>query len=183
MSVSRQPTSRRQRAITLCLAIGIPVIVAGLLVLGVRAIFTPERYAVLHYEGVACSASADGRSVYVQMALTERDQYPLAETAELDGANNASLSQFGWIAPPLGYALGETLPSQSELAKAFAGSRYPRPLPAKSSNLILRIAVDPARPSSVDGVDLLIDNGEPAFYQTLIFHLNTGNGRCTVARG
>jgi hypothetical protein len=167
----------------LYLAIGIPVIAVGLLVLGVRAIITPTHFAVLKYGGVACSASADGRSVYVQTALTESDDFPQVDTAELDGASNASLVQFGWLAPSIGYAAGQTRPSETELAKAFAGSRYPRPLPSTQSNLVLRIDVDPTRPSSVDGVDLLIDNGEPAFYQTLIFHLNTRSGHCSVEKG
>jgi hypothetical protein len=167
----------------LCLAIGIPVIAVGLLGLGVRAIITPTHFAVLKYGGVACMASDDGRSVYVQMALTERDDFPQVDTAELDGASKASLVQFGWLAPPLGYAAGQTRPSETELAKAFAGSRYPRPLPSTQSNLVLRVAVDPTRPSSVDGVDLLIDNGEPAYYQTLMFHLNMRSGRCSVEKG
>jgi len=183
MSVPHQPGNRRQLAVILCVAIGIPVVVVGLLVLGVYAIITPRHFAVLKYGGVACAASADGRSVYVQMALTERDQFPLVDTAELDGASNASLAQFGWLAPPLGYASGETRPSKIELATAFAGSRHPRPLPSRRSDLVLRIAIDPSRPTSVDGVDLLIDNGEPAFYQTLVFHLDMRNGRCSVAKG
>jgi hypothetical protein len=183
MSVPNQPGNRRQLAVILCLVIGIPVIVVGLIVLGVYAIITPRHFAVLQYGGVACAASADSRSVYVQMTLTERDQFPLMDTAKLDGPSNASLAQYGWLTPPVGYAFGDTRPSKTELAKAFSGSRSPRPLPSRRSNLVLRIAVDPTRLSSVDGVDLLIDNGEPAYDQTLLFHLKTENGRCTVDKG
>jgi hypothetical protein len=183
MSPTGPATSRRTRVLTVSLAVGIPVVVVALLVLAFRGITTPEHFAVLRYDGVACHVSSDGRSVYVQTKLTESDDFPQVDTAQLDGASNAALVQFGWLKPPLGYGSGETRPTQAELTRAFAGSRYPRPLPAKTSNLVMRIVRNPTAQSSVTGVDLLIDNGEPAFYQTLVFHLNVKSGVCTVGKG
>jgi hypothetical protein len=183
MSLTVSPRSRRARVLTVSLAVGIPVVVLALLVLAFRAITTPEHFAVLRYDGVACGVSPDGRSIYVQTKLTERDTFPQVDTAQLDGASNATLVKFGWLTPPLGYTADETRPSQAELSKGFAGSRYPRPLPAKTSNLVMRIATNPSAPSSVTGVDLLIYNGEPAFYQTLVFHLSVKSGACTVGKG
>jgi hypothetical protein len=164
------------------LAIGIPVIVVGLIALGVHAVFAPTRFAVLRFGAVACAVPPGARAVYVQLALTERDEFPALATAELNGASNASLAQFGWLAPPLGYASGEMRPSQPVLAAAFSGSAHPRPLPSQQSNLVLRMTVDPLRSSSVDGVTLLIDNGEPALSQSLTFHLRMHNGQCTVGK-
>jgi len=184
MSVTGQRASRRAGAIAIGLAVGIPLVAVGLVIglvaLGIAAITAPRHFDLLKYGGTACSVSADRRSVYVELTLTERDDFPELAEAKLDQASNASLVQSGWLAPPLGFASGETPPSQAELRKAFAGSRYPRSLPSPRSNLILRIAVDPSQSSSVDAADLLFYNGEPAILQTLAFNLHAGNGDCAV---
>jgi len=187
MSVTGQPASRRVGAIAIGLAVGIPLVsvglVIGLVILGIAAITAPRHFDLLKYGGAACSVSADHRSVYVELTLTERDDFPELAEAKLDRATNAALAQSGWLAPPLGFASGESPPTRAELRKAFAGSRYPRPLPSERSNLILRIAVDPTQSSSVEAADLLFYNGEPAILQTVVFHLHAKDGGCTVEKG
>lgn len=180
MSIS--PRSRTI-AVVLSLAIGIPLVAIGLMVALVIAIFSPRHFAVLHDGGAACAMSSDGRSAYLQLTLTERDDFPWLDHVQLDGANNASLVQSGWLSPPLGFAKGETRPSSAQLSKAFTGSRHPGSLPSTRSNLVLKVAIDPARPASADSAELLIDNGEPTFVQTIPFHLRVDNGRCTVDEG
>lgn len=187
MCVPPKPESSRPRAIAIGLALGLPLVaiglVVGLVVLGIAAVTAPRHFDLLHYGGAACTVSADHRSVYVELTLMERDDFPELDHAELNGATNASLVQSGWLSPPLGFARGETPPSRAELSKAFAGNSHPRSLPSTRSNLLLRIAVDPARPSSVDAADLLIYNGESALLQTVQFRLHAVNGDCTVERG
>jgi hypothetical protein len=183
MSMKAQPSAWRLPVIVISLAVGIPLIAIGLVVLLVLAIVSPRHFAVLHYGGAACAMSPDGRSAYVQLTLTERDDFPWLDTVQLDGANNASLVQSGWLSPPLGFATGETRPSPTQLSKAIEGSRHPGPLPSPRSNLVLKVAIDPARPASADAAELLIDNGEPAFLQTIPFHLHVANGRCIVDKG
>lgn len=182
MSATSDPRSRRYRLVILSIAIGLAIVVIGLLMLGFRAITTPSRAAILKYGAIACAASASGSYVDLQITLAQRGSNPLLDGARLLGAKRASLLHFGWLKPPTGYGAGEIGPSALDIRTAFSGSEYPRRLPASSSNLVLRIAAESTGISSAEGVELLLTTGEPQFRQLLKFDLKVDNGQCSVQK-